>query len=100
MADIIKPLQLTNLEMQHVNDYLKAFNAWNKMSYDDDPLNPEKITEFLCMCDSMKARFTELYQKVPQVVKDEFLVPRPTQPYFPRVVKRSPSWSKIIHVEW
>lgn len=96
----VKPLPLTPDEKRIVSDYLKEFQAWHNYKYDDDPLDAFKVSEYLCMCERMKERFTELYKHVPQCVKDEYLVPRPEYPHSPRRIKRSPSWCKVLEVVW
>ena len=96
----VQPLDLTVDEKKIIKEYLKAFHAWNDLKYDDDVFDAFKRAEYLCMCDSMKSEFIELYAKIPQIVKDEYLIPLPEYPHAPRVVKRSPSWSRIIEVIW
>ncbi len=100
MVSEIVPLSLTREEKALVREYIDTFNAWDNLSYEDDPLDAFKISEYLCMCDSLRTRFTELYKRLPQVVKDEHLVPRPEHPHRPRYVKRSPSWTRVIEVVW
>ena len=93
MAAKVTPLPLTADEKNIVQKYLKEFNSWNDLKYDDDPLNAFKTTEYLCMCNRLKESFTQLYQQIPQIVKDEFLVPRPEYPH-------RPSWSRVLEVVW
>ena len=96
----VKPLDLTVDEKKTIKEYLKSFNEWDNYKYEDDIFDAFKRAEYLCECDSMKRHFTALYAKIPQIVKDEYLVPRPEYPHSPRVVKRSPSCSRVIEVIW
>jgi hypothetical protein len=100
MASKVVPLSLTNDERRIVSEYLAEFHAWNDLRFSGDPLDASNITEYLCMCDRMRARFTELYEQIPQIVKDDYIIPRPEYPHTPRMVKRSPSYSRIIEVIW
>jgi hypothetical protein len=69
----IKPLSLTADQKSIIRDYLKAFAAWDNMRYVDDPFDSFKRAEYVCMCDGMQTDLIRMYERVPQIAKDEFL---------------------------
>ena len=78
----VQPLDLTKEEKDNIVNYIKTFNDFMGYNYEDDPFDPMKRTEYMCLCGSMKDQMKNLYSKIPQIVKDEKLVPKPEHPYY------------------
>ena len=78
MTNRVEPLPLTSDERDVIREYLRYYSAFTKFAYDDDPLDAFKITEYMCQCRSMRDHLSKLYTQIPQIVKDEQLIPTPS----------------------
>lgn len=82
MAQTIKPLDLTVEQKQVITEYLKTFNTFMNFQYEDDPFDVIKRAEYAVHCNIMKQHMKDMYVKIPQIVKNEKLVPKSNYPYF------------------
>lgn len=55
--------------------YLRLYNTFVDSRYEDNPYDPDKVTEWYVYCGTSRRTLEELYEKIPQIVKDENLVP-------------------------
>ena len=74
-------IPLTDAEKAIVKEYIQTFNEFMR-DYDDNPYDGFKISEYLCYCSHLKDHMARLYVQIPQIVKDEKLVPKPEYPYW------------------
>ena len=81
MCDI-QPLDLTSDEKMIIKEYLSIFKSFIEYDYDDDIFDVIKRAEYIGHCQYLNNKMTELYNKIPQIVKDEKLIPKPNYPYY------------------
>lgn len=70
------------MDSQIVKDYIEAFDAFVKIEYKDDPFDAFKIAEYRCLCARLRDRMFDLYSKIPQNIKIDRKLPKPTYPYW------------------
>jgi len=68
----IQPLPLTPEEKAVIKDYIQTYNHFQNVGMDSHEYgDAEKLI------DSLKSRLLRLYKDIPQIVKDEQLIPPP-----------------------
>lgn len=77
MAALIQPLSLSIEEKKIIKEYIQTFNWFQEITLEPHELGDAfKLTEILCQVDSLKQKLKCLYAQIPQIVKDEHLVPK------------------------
>jgi hypothetical protein len=71
----IQPLDLTPEQRQHIKSYLNIYYSFVDMKFEKNPLDGAQVTEYLCEVHSTRSTLERMYDEIPQIVKDEKLVP-------------------------
>lgn len=77
-----QPIPFSPEEKENIVRYIRLFNSFMNERYEDDPFDPMKRAEYMIFCSSTRSMLKSMYEKIPQIVKDEKLVPRPEHPYY------------------
>jgi hypothetical protein len=79
----VEPLPLSLNEKKLIKEYLSTFVSFIDVGLQQHELgDASKLTDILGYIRRLKDHMKDLYADIPQIVKDENLVPRPEYPHW------------------